>query len=319
MGLYLSLFALFVFALPVSGDTPSTTSSFSFQIPSNTYCSGSNEVDLSIELSNTQSTSADVLLQFYKEDGSNATTTGSSMDGIESTITPNTAFSLAADSTELYHASYGGQLTNCSDRIYKGKIIANSGTVSLLASGWLNSKYGHDVIVINDNKELTLTSNSPTPTPTPAPTYSDNLIPTLTSNTSNGTVTSSHDESSSYAAWKAFDKDPQGIGNSWWSDYPDSTGWLAYEFNSPVVISKYTILPRTDVSVTGPKTWTFEGWNGSAWDILDTQSNITTWTNGTKKTFEISNTTAYSKYRINVSQNNYSYTCIDELEMMSLQ
>ena len=108
---------------------------------------------------------------------------------------------------------------------------------------------------------------------------------------------------------------------------PYASGWLEYSFASPQTITQYTV---TSQAYTGdgswaPKTWTFEGYNGSTWEVLDTQTDITDWAAswGTKKTFPIANTTAYTDYRINVGAANYGsglyYVSIGEMEMMSTE
>lgn len=96
-----------------------------------------------------------------------------------------------------------------------------------------------------------------------------------------------------------------------------STFWLAYEFASSQTVFVYGITATTSTTST-PKSWTFEGYNGSSWDTLDTQSNITAWSSNETKYFFTANTTAYSKYRINVSaQNGGTYTEIAEISMFS--
>lgn len=65
------------------------------------------------------------------------------------------------------------------------------------------------------------------------------------------------------------------------------------------------------------KSWTFEGWDGSEWIVLDTRSNLTDWARTVGKEFVFENTTAYKKYRINVSENCGHYILsIGEIEMM---
>ncbi|MGG1162262.1 hypothetical protein [Brevibacillus laterosporus] len=67
-----------------------------------------------------------------------------------------------------------------------------------------------------------------------------------------------------------------------------------------------------------PKTWTFEGWNGTEWIVLDSQKNIRSWEPLVKKEFIFNNTTPYIKYRINiVVTNGFQITGISEMEMMN--
>jgi len=64
---------------------------------------------------------------------------------------------------------------------------------------------------------------------------------------------------------------------------------------------------------TAPRNWTFEGWDGVSWVVLDT----VTGNSGTGTvTRTLSNTIAYIKYRINITLNNGSvYTGVQELRL----
>jgi hypothetical protein len=145
--------------------------------------------------------------------------------------------------------------------------------------------------------------------------YTDNLIPTMTSNTApSGTPSASTEDSSTYAAWKAMD----GNTSSYWrtTSAGKTNCSLQYEFTSSKTITKYAITAPSTTSYT-PKSWTFEGFNGSTWDTLDSQTNITSWSAGEKKSYEFTNTTAYTIYRIYITaQNGGTYTGIAEIEMM---
>ncbi len=158
-------------------------------------------------------------------------------------------------------------------------------------------------------------------------TYTTNLIPQMTSDTTPAGVASASENWYNTPAWKAFNRTPNHSGdldyNSWATT--KSSGWLAYEFSTSQIITKYTLCTKFSIqnSDNMPKNWTFEGWDGANWVILDTRNNIIDWvTDGTKKEFSFENSTAYKKYRINISTNvsgATSYTVnlvIGELEMM---
>lgn len=152
-------------------------------------------------------------------------------------------------------------------------------------------------------------------------TYTDDLIPTMTSNTAPLGIASASSEYSTFyhAAFQAFNDVDNEYG--WGAANGTTTGWLAYEFPSNKIIRKYTLMSRKN-SVTyateSPKNWTFEGYDGTNWVVLDTRTNITNWQMSVKKEFEFSNNTSYKKYRINVTANNghASYLAIGEMEMM---
>ncbi|MDH2330513.1 discoidin domain-containing protein [Paenibacillus polymyxa] len=133
-----------------------------------------------------------------------------------------------------------------------------------------------------------------------------NLIPIMTSNTSpSGIASASSAWSNDHQPYSAFDRKPNDTG---WSTITDSkTGWIAYEFENPVVVNKYVLTPRVsnmEYKRESPKDWTFEGWDGVSWVVLDTQKNITNWSQDEKKEFSFSNETKYKKYRLNITSNN---------------
>ena len=67
-----------------------------------------------------------------------------------------------------------------------------------------------------------------------------------------------------------------------------------------LIATRYTVMsgPSAD---TAPKSWTFEGWNGSTWVTIDTKSNQPTWFPWETRTYDITNSTAYTRLRLNVS------------------
>jgi hypothetical protein len=127
--------------------------------------------------------------------------------------------------------------------------------------------------------------------------YGANLIPAMTSDTApSGTVTySGQYNSSSHAAWHAFAQDGYGGGYYW--ETGAAPGWIAYDFGAGngVVAQKYTIQNNANTAYHGTA-WTFDGWDGSAWVTLDTQTGIPQVANNFE-TYTFSNTTSYEKYR----------------------
>ncbi|MGG1555018.1 fibronectin type III domain-containing protein [Paenibacillus ferrarius] len=146
-----------------SAEDTTNSSELSFQIPMNTYCSQFNPIDFSFELVNSESQSANITLHFFKKDGTESTLVGSSYDGIESTLTPGTAILLAGNAASVFHINYGAQ-QSCSERVYSGKVVVNSGSASLFARGWVDSKRGSEKILINNNNKVTLGTSVVTPT-----------------------------------------------------------------------------------------------------------------------------------------------------------
>jgi hypothetical protein len=144
----------------------------------------------------------------------------------------------------------------------------------------------------------------------------------MISNTSpSGIASASNIYSSDYDAFKVFDNIITGdIMNGWVTSVNTTNAWLSYEFTTLRRIQKYTIRVLGDsYTDTAPKNWTFEGWDGSKWVIIDTRVNITGWIGLEKKEFTFINNNFYIKYRINVSSNNGAVNIgICELEMMEV-
>lgn len=147
--------------------------------------------------------------------------------------------------------------------------------------------------------------------------YSDNVIPTMTSNTSPmGEAKASSIFALEWQAFKAFDNIAE---SGWVTDSKTSKGWLEYDFQTPKCIAKYTLTPRSK-GAEYPKDWTFEAWDeeSSTWIVLDTRSNVDNWTLTSKKEFTFSNTVYYSKYRINITAGHSNFVGIGQLEMMEV-
>ena len=155
--------------------------------------------------------------------------------------------------------------------------------------------------------------------------YTDNVIPTMTSNTSpsgKASASSYLNSTSSYPAYLAFDHVNNTSASAWAATSGINTGWLAYEFSDAKCITKYTLSSRNPVYIITemPKTWTFQAYNENTntWVTLDTQTNITNWSVGVKKDFTFSNSNYYKNYRINITANGDSThsLVIGEMEMM---
>ncbi len=118
--------------------------------------------------------------------------------------------------------------------------------------------------------------------------------------------------------YRAFDNDTTNW-DGWVADGTKS-GWLAYEFSSMHKINQYVIAPRGHIYPNddgNPHNWTFEGFNGSGWDVLDTRS-YSSWSWQSPVTFNFANDTAYNKYRLNISANGgHVEVGLTEMEMMA--
>jgi hypothetical protein len=120
------------------------------------------------------------------------------------------------------------------------------------------------------------------------------------------TASDSYDQGT-YISYRAFDGN---TSTAWLTPQGVPFGWLAYEFKTAKIITRYKVFTAFNQLSSMPRNWTFEAWNGSAWIVLDTVTNNSL----IAYTATITNTTAYKQYRINVTTNNgnTSYTGISE-------
>ncbi|RNB52691.1 hypothetical protein EDM57_21120 [Brevibacillus gelatini] len=141
-------------------------------------------------------------------------------------------------------------------------------------------------------------------------------IPKMTSNTTpSGIASSSSVYTGGYSAYLAFDKSSDS--NSGWissnNTYPQ---WLSYEFPEPVCINKYSMLAREATVTAMPKEWSFEGWDGDKWVILDKRLE-TGWQKDYYMEFTFQNFKKFKAYRIYIINNNgyANYVAIGEMQM----
>ncbi len=144
---------------------------------------------------------------------------------------------------------------------------------------------------------------------------STDAIPVMTGlSAPSGTVTSSNSFSN---AWRAFDG--SNATYHWDASGSWNSGYLAYEFTSSTIIGGYGFKPREVDSNDlpgAPTSWTFCGWNGSGWDVLDAQSSVTFTVNTQFKSYTIASPASYTRYAIRVTgSQSYPGYGIGNLEM----
>lgn len=144
------------------------------------------------------------------------------------------------------------------------------------------------------------------------------VVPFMTSNTAPSGVVRASTFLSGYEPFRAFDGVAPDTGLCWATNANNLTGWLEYEFPTPRRITAYNLTGQVNAPTRSPRNWTFLGSNdGVTWDTLDTQTNITGWSNWNYKTFAFKNTKEYKFYRINITSNNGdpTYVCIGEMRL----
>lgn len=127
----------------------------------------------------------------------------------------------------------------------------------------------------------------------------------------------SEEHSSDFAAWKAFDGIVASTFTNAWETKTQKSGWISYEFDTPVVIGAYSMqsVSHSEGPARMPRDFTFDAYDEleDAWVTLDQQVGVS-WTTSPQMFF-VTNGRAYRKYRINCTANNGGpYLCIAEIQ-----
>jgi len=112
----------------------------------------------------------------------------------------------------------------------------------------------------------------------------------MTSNTTPSGVVASDDASAN--AYRAFD----GKADTFYQK-SGTFGSLTYTPASAVIADAYWIIGYSNIGNT-PSNWTFQGYNGTDWIVLDSRQGETGWRRGDRRFYEFKNDTAYQAYRI---------------------
>ncbi|PWK13451.1 fibronectin type III domain-containing protein [Tumebacillus permanentifrigoris] len=92
----------------------------------------------------------------------------------------------------------------------------------------------------------------------------------------------------------------------------ESAWLLGYDFQTPTVVREYELSPILNFAQSNtPNSWTFEGFDGANWQVLDTKTGMTEWNGISAKKFPIANKQAYWQYRLNVTANNGDTQVLD--------
>lgn len=136
------------------------------------------------------------------------------------------------------------------------------------------------------------------------------------SNSSPYTLTRTSPYSSTYEAWKAFNRTLSGETDAWVVGGDPSTAspqCIMIDFGSGTVINKYAWAARPDVSQGFPTDWKLQGTTNTSaavndaetangWTTLDTRASVSIPSPGQWSSFfTFTNTTAYRYYRIRIT------------------
>jgi len=140
-------------------------------------------------------------------------------------------------------------------------------------------------------------------------------VPTMTSDTTpSGECFGDTVYASGYSYWKVFDRDESSMWSSQNAAFPHYVG---YDFGTGTIITSVAITSFGNANACRAKNFKIQGYDGSSWDDLYTGIMANS---SSKQYFPFSNTTAYSKYRLYVtdSYDTSSNICsIKELEFFS--
>lgn len=115
--------------------------------------------------------------------------------------------------------------------------------------------------------------------------------------------------------------------DTFWQSNTDQTGTINYAPATPFICDGYSIhmaINNADTNYTSkdyaPSNFTFEGYDGSTWHVLDKKNNYVLYDENKSAFFEIANTVAYQAYRLNiksVTRNGAVKPCVKSLVMRS--
>jgi len=135
-----------------------------FPIQSNVACtnpgSGSTltySTGFHFTVSNISSVPSTIVLKLYKSDGSELTTAGTTATGTMSTIIPGNSITINSQQSQFYSIFFGQTATNsCEDRPHYGKLIVDSGSGMLIATGevrsWREGMVNNSTVIVNEGK-----------------------------------------------------------------------------------------------------------------------------------------------------------------------
>lgn len=106
--------------------------------------------------------------------------------------------------------------------------------------------------------------------------------------------------------------------DGWSTSGVGDIAWWAYDFGANKTIRRYTIELIDGSATNYPIAWTFEYWDGSAWQIADTRTGVSTWSAGEQKTFDVSDAYTSDQWRFNLTDSNTGDYHIAEFQMFEV-
>ncbi|RAV98220.1 basic secretory protein-like protein [Pseudochryseolinea flava] len=95
-----------------------------------------------------------------------------------------------------------------------------------------------------------------------------------------------------------------------------NAGWVQFRAGSPSIVTSYAITSANDAAERDPLNWNFQASNnGTTWVTLDTRSNEDFPNRLQRKTYSFSNTTAYTYFKLNLTNNSGTILQVAEWEI----
>lgn len=125
-----------------------------------------------------------------------------------------------------------------------------------------------------------------------------------------------------HAPASAFDDDL----TTYWESGANQSGTLIFTPTTPFVCTGYVVaVPKENASTSyaskdyAPGTWTFEGYDGAAWVVLHSVADYVLYDGHRSVFFEVNNSTAYTKYQINITQCTRNGTVAPRVSRLTLR
>lgn len=118
------------------------------------------------------------------------------------------------------------------------------------------------------------------------------IVPTMTSNTTPSGTAADDGGGSAYLAFARNDAATSPFTRAALS------GWISYAPTSSKVVDGYSLKANANFPDRMVTSWKVQGYDGSSWVTLDSQSGETGWAGGEWRTYEFVNETAYQSYRL---------------------
>jgi hypothetical protein len=95
-----------------------------------------------------------------------------------------------------------------------------------------------------------------------------------------------------------------------------NAGWIQFQSASSYVVTRYSITSANDAAERDPLHWTLQGsTNGTAWNTVDSRNNEDFPSRFQRREFTFTNSTAYTYYRLNMTNNSGTILQVAEWEI----